>query len=187
LPPTSSRRDARHTSLRFLRNGRAVLAGETGAGGGRAADAAAGRATAAREEEPATIIQFVGETIRVTFFAVAEEDDYLRNDWRGTHVRGPKKRSSFTFSDDISFNDINIISDVQQLARDVLKKRLNLNVSDLVGNRVKMTDVGATQLVNAGQFQYIELTAPAQKSYEEGTKCTKHLQERESTLFFPPE
>jgi hypothetical protein len=49
-----------------------------------------------------------------------------------------------------------------------------------VGNRVKMTDVGNNQLMNAAQFEYIELSSPAQKSYQEGIKCTKQL-----TFFLP--
>jgi hypothetical protein len=133
-----------------------------------------------RDAGEPTIIQFSGAAVRVTFHAVPAGDDYLREDWRGAHMRGPKLKSSFSFSDAISLKDITV-SDVQSLAEHILKKRLDLTASQLVGSRIKLTEVGNMQLSDAVQYKYVDLSAPASVVYEESIQCPKQI------TFYVPE
>ena len=131
----------------------------------------------ARGADEPTILAFAGKALRVTFFGVADGDDYLRMDWRGLHKRGPKLKASFTFSDEFSLNGMHV-SDVRSLADSVLQKRLELTIADLVGSQVKMTETLVVEA--AAPFKYIDLSARASVSYEEGTRCTQQL-----TLYVP--
>ena len=120
------------------------------------------------------VIALRGKMLRASFFGVSDGDEYLRADWRGLHQRGPKLKAQFTFADEISLDGVNI-SDVQSLAEYVLQKRLNLTVADLVGSQLKMTEAGGNQLIDAGQFKYVDLSARASVSYEEDMECKQQL------------
>ena len=100
-----------------------------------------------------------GSDLKVNFFGVAKNDQYLLADGIGA-IRGPTKKAEFSFSSSIPLQMLEKAIDLEDVITTALQARLDLSRTELVGGHARATSLTSNSHAFFGNSTMVALDRP---------------------------